>query len=249
MGVRESAFMKSILLRLWAVLALLLLNACLNGQEEFWFEKNGSGRLQAEYQLPGFAIASLGGEEALRKTITDYFAKEPGVTMENLNIEKRGAQAVLTLAARFDSVTQLAKMLEKPAAGSDGPALPEPMVKLLGEVNVKRSGLDVDFQRRIDPRQVFAGGLVTPTQSQMAGYQLEYIMHLPTAVKTSNAHEVRDGGRTVVWRYELAEAMKKPVETNFTAPIPIPWWAWCLLLGVLVLVLFAIRKWRRRKTP
>lgn len=238
--------MKSFVLRLCALMALLLLNACLSGREEFWFERDGSGRLQAEYRLPSFALASLGGEQGLRKTITDYFAKENGVVMESLGIEKKGAEVELSLKARFDSVLELAKLLEKPEPGAEGPTLPEPMVKLLGEIQVERAGLGVDFKRTIDPKQVFAGGLVTPTQKQMAGYQLEYIMHLPTAVTHTNAHATSDGGHTVQWRYELAEAMKQPVRMDFVAPIPIPWWSWLVLVALLAAVALGFRKWRGR---
>jgi hypothetical protein len=238
--------MKSHLLRLCAAMLLLLLGSCLSGREEFWFERNGSGRLEAEYQLPMFAITSLGGEEKLREIVTNYFTKEPGVSLDKFAVERRGAQAVLSLSARFDSVLQLAKLLEKPASGSTEPALPEPMVKLLGEIEVKRAGLTVDFQRRIDPRQVFADGLISPSQSQMKGYQLQYIMHLPTVAEQSNAHETLDDGRTLVWRYELADAMKQPVETNFIAPIPIPPWAWPAMAGVIVLPAWWIMRKRKR---
>jgi hypothetical protein len=237
--------MKSHLLRFCASIVLLLLASCLSGKEEFWFERDGSGRLEAQYQLPMFAITSLGGEEKLREIVKSYFAKEPGVELKNFSIERQGAQAVLSISAGFDSVLQLAKLLEKPAEGSGEAALPEPMVKLLGEIEVKRAGWNVDFQRRIDPRQVFADGLISPSQSQMKGYQLQYIMHLPTVAEQSNAHETRDDGRTLVWRYELADAMKQPVETNFIAPIPIPPWAWPAMAGVVIVPAWWL--WRRRK--
>jgi hypothetical protein len=238
--------MKQWYLRFCAAITLLLLGSCLGGREEFWFERNGSGRLEAEYQLPMFAINSLGGEEKLREIVTNYFTKEPGVSLDKFSVERRGSQAILSLSAGFESVLQLAKLLEKPAAGSNEPALPEPMVKLLGEIDVKRVGLTVDFQRRIDPRQVFADGLISPSQSQMKGYQLQYIMHLPTVVEHSNAHETLNQGRTLVWRYELADAMKQPVETNFIAPIPIPSWAGPAIAGLIVLPAWWIVRRRKR---
>jgi hypothetical protein len=238
--------MKSHLLRFCASIVLLLLASCLSGKEEFWFERDGSGRLEAQYQLPMFAITSLGGEEKLREIVASYFAKEPGVSLQSFVVERRGAQAVLSLSAGFDSVLQLAKLLEKPPAGYGEPELPEPMVKLLGEIQVKRAGLSVDFQRRIDPRQVFADGLFSPSQSQMKGYQLQYTMHLPTAVAQSNAHETRDDGRTLVWRYELADAMKQPVETNFIAPIPIPLWTWPAMAGVVLVPAWWVLRKRKR---
>jgi len=235
--------MRSAILRFCAMLSLLILSSCLSGREEFWFERNGSGRLEAQYQLPNFAIVSLGGEGKLRKIINDYFAKEPSVTLESVAVERLGTQAQLTVKLRFESVLKFAKLLDPPAAGSSDAGLPEPMMKLLGDIDARRSGLSVDFRRRIDPRQVFAGGLMIPSASQMAGHQLEYIMHLPTAVTSSNAHELRDDGKTVVWRYDLADAMRKPVETNFVAPIPLPRWLWPVLITCGLLVSWAIRRW------
>lgn len=243
--------MKLIILRFILLLTSLLLGSCLSGREEFWFERDGSGRLQAEYRLPTFAISSLGGGEKLRKTVADYFAMEPGVVLETFSIEKNGSESRLRLSAKFDSVLQLAELLDHSAHQNDssGPSLPDPMVKLLGDVNVHRSGTNVDFKRRIDPREVFAGGLVTPTAKQMQGYQLEYIMHLPTRVSQSNAHQILDDGHTLVWSYELADSMNHPIQTNFAAPIPIPSWVW-LMLGILTAVTaWLVRGWFTRRTP
>ena len=239
--------MKSIVVRIFAALVLLILSSCLSGREEFWFERNGSGRLEANYQLPNFAIASLGGEEKLRKIIADSFAKEPSVKLESLSIERRGAQAELSVKVTFASVLKFAKLLEPPADGTKEATLPEPMLKLLGDIDAQRSGASVDFRRRIDPRQVFAGGLFVPSVNQMTGHQLEYIMHLPTAVTATNAHEVSDEGKTVRWKFELADAMKNPVEMNFVAPIPIPRWLWVGLCLCIAAIAWAFRRWRFRK--
>ncbi len=218
--------MKSIFLRMVAAAMFLFLGACLGGREEFWFESNGSGRLEAEYEIPAFAIASLGGEVKLRKLIGDFFAQEPGVYLDDFAVESKGGQAVLKLRARFDSVLQLSKLIEHSKEKTGAESLPKPMLKLFGDVKVKRAGLSVDFHRRIDPSQVFAGGLLSPSQDQMKGYKLEYIMHLPTKATQSNAHQVQDDGHTLIWSYALADAMKQPAETNFVTPIPIPLWAW-----------------------
>lgn len=239
--------MKSFVIRISLIVVSLLLGACLGGREEFWFERDGSGRLQAEYRLPMFAIASLGGEEKLRKTIAEFFSREPGIVLETFAVEKKGSEARLRLHAKFDSVLHLSRLLDQPGSEESGSSLPDPMVKLLGDVKVARAGLDVDFQRKIDPREVFAGGLVTPTASQMQGYQLEYIMHLPTSAKHSNAHQVSDGGRTLTWRYELADAMKSPVQTNFVTPVPIPPWCWFLFVFVAALSIWTVSRWLSRR--
>lgn len=232
--------MKRFFIALLLACVTLLLNSCLNGEEEFWFERDGSGRLEAEYQLPAFALATMGGEDELRATIEGFFAKEPGVTLDSFALEKRGAQVVMTIRARFTSVMELSSLLKNSGAGGED-ALPGPMVELLGKIKVARQGMSVDFQRRIDPKGIFGGGLLAPGEKQLAGYHLQYTMHLPTKAETSNAHEVRDDGQTLVWRYALADAMKAPVETNFVTPIPIPWWAYLVVAVVVIFSAWLLR--------
>jgi hypothetical protein len=227
-----------------AALGLLLLSSCLGGREEIWIEKDGSGRMETTYEVPGFAIASLGGETKLRGIIEAFFAKEPGVHLDEFVVEKKESQAVLSMKARFDSVLDLKKLMDQSKEEGGKDALPKPIMKLFGDIKVQREGMSVDFQRSIDPREVFAGGLVSPSQEQMKGYKLEYIMHLPTKASRSNAHEVRNDGHTLVWSYALADAMKQPAETNFVAPIPVPWWVAGL---AMVLVLSPVVWWWRRR--
>lgn len=240
--------MKSKLLRCLAAVLLLFLGACLGGREEFWFESNGSGKMEAQYEIPAFAIAALGGEEKLRVLIQEFFTQEPGVYLDEFTTEKKGSQAVLKLRAHFDSVLQLSKLMEKAKQSEDGKSLPKPMLKLFGDVEVKRSGMSVDFHRRIDPSEVFGGGLISPSQEQMKGYKLEYIMHLPTKATQSNAHQVQNDGHTLIWTYALSDAMKTPAETNFVTPIPIPWWVWPVLILPFGLLGWWLLRRRRRNS-
>lgn len=221
---------------------VLLLNSCLNGEEEFWFERDGSGRLEAEYELPVFAIASMGGEGELRHKIDDFFARGKGVTLETFSMERRGTQTVMKIKANFSSVRDLVNLLGSSGDTAEGSApLPGPMVELFGEFQVSRDGRMIDFRRHIDPKGIFGGGLLSPSAKQLEGYHLQYIVHLPTKVATSNAHEIRDGGYTAVWRYSLADAMKHPIDTNFTAPIPLPWWVYVIFTLLLLMTIFLTR--------
>lgn len=229
--------MRSMLMRILAGLLALFLSSCLDVREEYWFERNGSGRIEAAYELPTIALASLGGEAKLKQLFDDLLAEHPGVTLDAFSVEKKGAQSILLMHVHFDSVLELSKLLDKDKVKNpDKASLPEPIEKLLGDIKVKRTGIAVDFQRRIEPGSLFAGGLLSPSREQLKDYQLEYIMHLPTKAAQSNAHEILDDGYTLAWRYELADAIKKPIETNFIAPVPIPWWAW-LVLAIVILFL------------
>ena len=75
--------------------------------------------------------------------------------------------------------------------------------------------------------------------SKFQGHRLVYVVHLPTPAVESNATQSTDEGRTLVWDFALADAVKAPVTTHFKAKIPIPSWAIgliaiaALLLGLL----------------
>jgi hypothetical protein len=237
--------MKKSFLCAFFLLCILLVSSCLDGREEFWFERNGSGRIEAEYHLPVFAVATMGGEAKLQKTIEDFFAKEEGMTMDHFSLVYKDSAAVMTIKARFDSVVDLTKLFEKSTKPGD-PKMPDPMMKLLGEVEVKRDGMSVALNRKIDARQVFGGGLLAPSRDQLKGHSLQYIIHLPTKATSSNAQETQDDGKTLRWNYSLMQAMESPVETNFTTPIPIPWWAWLAVLVLLIMAALGL-KWLLKK--
>ena len=40
----------------------------------------------------------------------------------------------------------------------------------------------------------------------------------------SNATRTEDAGRTLIWEYPLAEALKQPFAMHFKAKVPIPEW-------------------------
>lgn len=232
--------------RFLLALAVLLISSCLDGQEEFWFERDGSGRLEVEYQLPVFAVAAMGGEAKLENVVRDFFSKQKGIVLDDFVHEKSEAQSVIRIKAHFDSVIELVKLFDTSAGESSG-SLPDPMRKLLGNIVIVRDGMSVDFKRSIDPSGIIGSGLLAPSREQMEGHHLHYTMHLPSKATSSNAHEVLDDGRTLVWRYPLAEALEHPVETNFIAPIPIPAWL-CILLGcTLSVILWLIAKGVRKR--
>jgi hypothetical protein len=235
--------------RLLSLIALavlsLLLNSCLDGKEEYWFEANGSGRIQSEYRLPGFAIASMGGEAELRSKIEAFFQKEPSITLVKLETKVDGAQTILQVEAQFDSIQDFANLLEsKPATTNEPPAddLPEPLRNLLGNFNIKRQGLAIDFDRTVTPSKLFGQGLLAPSAKQLEGHQLQYIMHLPSVPEEHNAHLVSNDGKTLSWNFALKDAMKQPIRTHFLTPIPIPWWIWPALITILFACFWLIRR-------
>ena len=47
--------------------AILLLVSCIDGDEELWLEKDGSGRLEATYKMPGAIMARFGSAPELQR--------------------------------------------------------------------------------------------------------------------------------------------------------------------------------------
>jgi hypothetical protein len=237
--------MKRLLSFIALVAVSMLLNSCLDGKEEYWFEANGSGRIQSEYRLPGFAIASMGGEPELRNKIEAFFEKEPSITLTKLDIAAQGAQTILHVEAQFDSIRDFAKLFESKAAvtgEAKADDLPEPLQNLLGDFDIKRQGLAVHFDRSITPSKLFGQGLLAPSAKQLDGHQLQYIMHLPTLPTEHNAHQVSNEGKTLVWNFALKDAMKQPIKTNFRTPIPLPWWIWPLLAVIIFACSWLLRR-------
>jgi hypothetical protein len=237
-GPATSFIMKRLLSLIALAVVSMLLNSCLDGKEEYWFEANGSGRIESEYRLPGFAIASMGGEAELRSKIEAFFEKEPSITLVKLDIAAQGTQTILHVEAQFDSIKDFAKLFESKATVGDeekADDLPEPLKNLLGDFHIKRQGLTIHFDRLITPSKLFGQGLLAPSAKQLEGHQLQYIMHLPTLPTEHNAHQVSNDGKTLVWNFALQDAMKQPIKTNFRTPIPLPWWIWPLL----ALIIFA----------
>ena len=82
---------------------------------------------------------------------------------------------------------------------------------------------------------------------------MSYMIHLPLAAMESNATRTEDEGRTLVWDFPLAQAVKGPVNTQFKANFPLPTWllasAGTVTFAAGALVFFGFRKMRSRREP
>ena len=113
---------------------------------------------------------------------------------------------------------------------------------------MNRSGLSADIQRKIDLAPLLdkhAGG---NWPSIVGDSEFRYTVHFPTAVDASNAHEVSNDGKTVMWKYKLRDLREKPIELNVSASVPIPWWVYVSVALVALLVILIGWKLIRRKT-
>jgi hypothetical protein len=237
-----------------AVLALwaLLLAGCLDYREEIWLEKDGSGRMNAQLTVnlggldlpPGsgngnasesFGTGGLDGEEFRRK-----LEGQDGIRVLTVESTREAGKYGLKWAVAFDSLAAL-KALDGPgpsAAGNEGSLnFQGDTGQLIGDISWKEAGGKRIFSRGVgeDP----AGG-VTPMGVGMAGMMfagagLEYTVHFPGQVETTNG-TLLDDKRTVRWNVPLTQLMVG--RTTMTAEVKsgpdIPW-LW-IGIGVFIVV-------------
>jgi hypothetical protein len=129
--------------------------------------------------------------------------------------------------------------------------LPSAASNIAGDLVVQLKGLDIDFTRTVKVREALGLASLAIGADDRRNRSLEYIIHLPRAAKESNAASTADGGKTLVWKSSLGDAMKGPLVTHFRAALPIPWYAHVaaglLLAGIVALILRIRRKRRQRR--
>ncbi|MEO5917919.1 MAG: hypothetical protein ABIS50_27040 [Luteolibacter sp.] len=234
------------IVRVLAVSTACLLVSCIDGHEEVWLNADGSGRADVTYDLPAAAARFQGGEDGVRKMLGDFLLHTPGIKNSTCEVTTRDGRLTIHVQGSFDSALDLKEI----SKGESLEKLPSSATGLTGETHVSMKGRTVDFSRTIDAGSALPGSSFMPA-SQFAGRTLSYIVHLPVAAMESNATRIEDEGRTLVWNFPLAQAIKGPVITRFKAKAPIPTWmlasagAATFLAGSLALVV--VGKLRRRK--
>lgn len=226
-----------------ALCAACILTSCIDGREEIWLAADGSGRADVSYSLPASVAKFQGGEAGIRKLIGDFLAKTPEIQSSSHEVTTEGDRLKIHVRATFDSALDLKEI----STGSSLGELPSSAAHLAGKVELKISGRTVDLSRTVSAGQALPGARFMPASS-LDGHRMTYIMHLPMAALESNATQTENEGRTLIWDYSLADAVKAPVTTRFKAQIPIPGWFFGAVGGgaavLAALVVFLARKRR-----
>ncbi|MDP3850128.1 MAG: hypothetical protein Q8Q59_06485 [Luteolibacter sp.] len=192
--------------------------SCIDSREEFWLEANGSGRAEITCSLPAAAARLHGGNVGIDHMVATFLRETPAITRSSHAVRTEGERTTVTLKLAFDSAMDLAEIASSPAIAR----LPGAATHLAGEVTTKLSGRTLHLKRSVSPGKALPGAAFLPA-SQLDGFRLVTIMHLPAAVKESNATRVENGGRTLVWETPMALAVISPVVNRFQIDIPIPW--------------------------
>ena len=213
------------LVRSWVLLISILLTSCFESREEFWIDSTGGGRGEVTLSLPAAAIRLHGGESGVEARIDRLLGDSAGVSRVEREVSIDGDRATVRMKFHFDSAMDLAETAESPAMKG----MPAPVSHLIGEIRVQLRGRTLEYTRSIRPDRALPGSALLPASSFDG--RLVTIMHLPAPVTDSNATQVEDAGRTLVWDIPLAEAMKRPPALRFRMNVPIPWQ---LVVGVAV---------------
>jgi hypothetical protein len=232
--------MKSALRFLLVIIATLLVS-CIDGREEYWIESDGSGRAEITYTLPAAAVQRQGGDTELRKQITEWIQKIPGVTSCECSLLEANDEITITVKTEFESALEFKQLAEEDSG------MPFAATHLMGEIRADIRGRTFDFSRTIFASKALPGASLLPDAS-MQGRQLTYIMHLPAAALESNATRSENNGRTLIWEVPLAVALKMPVITRFRMDVPIPWkLVSAIVLPLVIVGGFVFRRYRRNR--
>lgn len=230
-----------------AALAACLLSSCIDCREEIHLAADGSGRIDLTYSLPAAAARLHGGNAGVSQMLGKILSETPQLHSTTHQVTTVGDRLQIRVHAAFDSAMDLKKI-----SASSAKALPSAATHLTGKVDLKFSGRTVDFSRIIAPGRALPGAAFMPPSS-FDGRNLVYIMHLPTAPRASNATRTENHGRTLIWDFPLASAIRTPVNPRFTLEMPLPQRLIAslvaLLLCVTALMIFRSRKLRKSRKP
>jgi hypothetical protein len=222
----------------------LVLASCLEGDEEVWIHKGGSGRISAVYRLPPAFMAEIGGAEKVIARIRSAVERDPHISLESISHGFEGGRSVLKFSAAFDDFRELAHFGERYLRSPGAPAQATPEELLLGDIDIRLEGLVLTYHREVNLSTLFPEN-VRRNPGLLGASAFHYTLHMPVAPAEHDASETVDGGRTLKWKFRLREYTDRPMVSSARSVLPLPWWVWAagvLLLAVALLVIvWAVR--------
>lgn len=245
--------MKCVLFPLMAIL-LMLLNSCIDGDEEVFIHADGSGRMKVQYRVPSMVMSDKDSAE-LVELIERKVGREDKLTLITNRVEEKHGQKVIEIEIAATSVIELQELLVENESLTGGGAAPgksnKMLQSLLGDAQVDVDGGIVGVTRDVNLDSLLSEYLGKRGATLLGDSEFRYTVHLPEAAEQSNAHDILSGGKTLKWTFLLRECQQHPIRMEFKAPIPIPWWIYALLVMVicgLVFVGWLIFKKRSKKS-
>ncbi len=232
-----------------ALFALMLVS-CIEGEEEIWLERDGSGHMEATYKMPAVVIQKLGGPEEFVRSLNEAAARDPHVTITRTSHETRNGEVTLRFAARFDDLRKLATFPQRQFRDPARPDVPAREEVLFGETEIDVSWRGISYQRTIDISSLLQSNPLARNfvrvPALLKDSSFRYILNLPASATETNATTRSGNGHRLEWRFLLREHVRDPMYLSARGKIPLPGILWFLGLVPLfaLIVLFFIRNRR-----
>ena len=228
----------------------ILLSSCIEGEEEIFLNGDGSARVVASYRVPSILFSAEDAQD-LRIGIAEEVGRVKNLKLITNKIEKHNGDRVIVVEISTEDVASL-----EGALSEHDPALKmkkgdKILHAIIGSIMVNTDGLKVHLNREIHLASLLDEYLGSSGGSILGKSAFCYTVHLPRPAVSSNAQEVLNEGRTLVWSHKLADHRHSPIRLSMTSRILIPWWVYVLggfMVIVLVWACFAIIARKRTGT-
>ena len=207
--------------------ALLLLNSCIDGDEEIFLRADGGARVLAIYRVPTLLL-SVQDAEDLRSSIEKEVGSAKNLKLLTNKVEKHQGNRVITFEIETDDVMALEGVLAEHDPALQMSKGDKILHAIIGRMVVNIEGFSVKLIREVQLEPLLDEYLGSNGASMLGDSTFRYTVHLPDAAESSNAHEVFNEGRTLKWTHKLIDSSTSPIIMTLTAPIPIPWWVFVL---------------------
>ena len=229
----------------------MVLSSCIDGDEEIFLNADGSASMKVIYSLPALMLSDADGKE-LRQSIQDGLGNDTRIDLVTNTVERVDGRQVITVEVATENLLELEGLTggeSDPNQHQQQPGKSEELLKaLLGEFIVNRDGLTASINRKVDLTPLLEKYLGARGPSILGDSEFRYTIHFPNAVDASNAHEVTNNGKTVMWKYKLRECAEKPIELDIVASVPLPWWIYVTVGLVVIAVIWIGWKLISKKT-
>lgn len=234
-----------------SVMMLFLLTGCIDYDEEMWLNPDLSGHVAMTISIQEELVRGNTGfekdlsEDGIRRDVE----RIPGVKLESFESFRDSGRVIAKLRIAFDSVEKLTQSATGVADSS--PA------SLLGAITVHEEGGKMFLERsmqalpQVRARSTGENLLLEGLGSLLLSNDyLTYTLHVPGELITANTEHIEGDGRTVQWRFTLAQAMREPPEmtVEWKKPFAWVWIAFGSVCAGAVVVAGGIYFMRKRRT-
>lgn len=213
------------------------MTSCIDGEEDIWVNKDGSGHATFKLTAPTLLFAKFGGVEKVVTETQEILVNRDELTLQEITTHNSGSKTTLQARVNFQDVREVLTCLQA-FRDQENPLKKSDEEIFLGSPKLEIQKLEIQFSRNLDIRSLIPPEAHNPlTKKLLNDSQITYRLHLPTKVKTHNAHSISKNRKTLQWNLPVTELLSGPVEMKFTANIPNLTHYLTLAGGALLLVL------------